>query len=744
MTPAALPPHPAPGAPAARAPGEAARGAGSGGQTPVRALLVDNHDSYTHVLAHLVAQALGADPVVLAHDDPRIRSAVTEVDALVISPGPGHPARAEDVRLSAWALEESGLPTLGVCLGHQLMAVATGGTVGPAPAAEHGRVDRLVRCDDAGGATGDGADDDGGAGAAGRSGAGGVVSDLPDGSPIVRYHSLAVAEPLPAGWVVDARSPDGVVQAMHHTDRPWWGVQFHPESVGTGAGPAVLEAFAREVRARRGEHPAPAPWTLVARELPGLAALLPAADLQALLVGDRASTWWLDSARTGVAEARFSFLGLPGGPHAEVVAPTEDEDPFTALAAAVERRRTAPRRDLPFDLQGGYVGWLGYEARRWLDPRRDGPTAPDDVPRAATGEAVWLSADRYLVLDHVTESLWVVAHCPTGGVAADATGGVASREPSPAAEALKWVEQQAADLLRLAETGGPPHAPVAARPLLDDPEGALVVDAERYTARVEQARAWLRAGESYELCLTTRAEGDLAPHDPIGPAYRRQRSLNPAPYAALLRHDGVSVLCSSPERFLRVRHDGTVETRPIKGTAARADDPAADRAAAEALQHDPKTRAENLMIVDLLRNDLARVCRVGSIEVPQLMAVESHPTVHQLVTTVRGHLRDGVGLVDLLRATFPGGSMTGAPKLRSMDLLAMLEDGPRGIYSGTLGYLSATGAADLAIVIRTAVVSPGPDGASRLSVGGGGAIVLASDPPAEYEEMLAKVRSATR
>lgn len=684
---------------------------------PVRALLVDNHDSYTHVLAHLVAQGLGAEPVVLAHDDERIRTAVHEVDALVISPGPGHPGRAEDVRLAAWALEESGLPTLGVCLGHQLMAQATGGTVGPAPTPEHGRVDRLVR----------------------SGGHGGVVAGLPDSSPIVRYHSLAVTE-LPAGWVVDARSPDGVVQAMHHTELPWWGVQFHPESVGTGTGLAVLEAFAQEVRALRGERAPAAPWTLVARELPGLAALLPAADLQAHLAGDAEPGWWLDSARPGVAEARFSFVGLPGGPHAHVVAPGPDEDPFTALADAVTGRRTTPRPDLPFDLQGGYVGWFGYEARRWLDPRTEGPAPREGVPTAPTPDAVWLSADRYLVLDHVTEALWVVAHCP-----ADGSGHEADRADCPAdpvGEAERWVADLAADLIGLAERGGPPHAPVSTRPLLGDPERALVVDAPTYTARVERARAWLRAGESYELCLTTRAEGEL--EGPVGAAYRRQRSLNPAPYAALLRHDGVTVLSSSPERFLRVRHDGSVETRPIKGTATRADDPVADAAAAEALQRDPKTRAENLMIVDLLRNDLARVCQVGSIEVPQLMAVESHPTVHQLVTTVRGQLREGLGVVDLLRATFPGGSMTGAPKLRSMDLLASLEDGPRGIYSGTLGYLSATGAADLAIVIRTAVVATRPDGVSRLTVGGGGAIVLASDPRAEYEEMLAKVRSATR
>ncbi|MCT2974906.1 anthranilate synthase component I family protein [Propionibacterium freudenreichii] len=254
-----------------------------------------------------------------------------------------------------------------------------------------------------------------------------------------------------------------------------------------------------------------------------------------------------------------------------------------------------------------------------------------------------------------------------------------------------------------------------------------------YEERVRRAQDFLRAGDSYEVCLTDTFEGPYPAGIDALDLYGVLRRINPAPYAAYLRFDTfgdhLEVLSASPEQFLKVRDDGLVSSKPIKGTAPRSADPAEDQRLAAELATDPKSRAENLMIADLLRNDLGRVCVTGSIRVPALMQVESYATVHQLVTTVQGMLRDDVDLVGLLRATFPGGSMTGAPKQRTLQIIDALEPGPRGIYSGALGYLGYGRRAELSIVIRTIVRNH-----DRLSIGAGGAIVLDSQAPAEFDE----------
>jgi para-aminobenzoate synthetase len=255
------------------------------------------------------------------------------------------------------------------------------------------------------------------------------------------------------------------------------------------------------------------------------------------------------------------------------------------------------------------------------------------------------------------------------------------------------------------------------------------VDRETYGAHLAEIDGWLRRGESYEACYTYRITARLVGH-PFD-AYRRLRTANPAPYGAYLRFGDRHILCSSPERFLTVSPDGRATTSPIKGTAAR--DPDRDAEIVAALAADEKNRAENMMIVDLLRNDLGRVCRPGTVRVPALMAVESYATVHHLVSTVTGELRSDVDAVDCLRSLFPGGSMTGAPKERTVALLAGLETTPRGTYAGCLGWFGADGTADLAIVIRTAVV----DG-DRVTIGTGGAVTVLSDVDEEWTETRVK------
>jgi len=222
-----------------------------------------------------------------------------------------------------------------------------------------------------------------------------------------------------------------------------------------------------------------------------------------------------------------------------------------------------------------------------------------------------------------------------------------------------------------------------------------------YLMDVAQCQRQLRAGESYEICLTNRLRLP-AGADPLAD-YRRLRRINPAPYAAYLRFGELAVACSSPERFLRIDRDRRVESKPIKGTASHSADPVEDEQRRASLQRCAKTRAENLMIVDLLRNDLGRVSETGSVCVPSYLATETYATVHQLVSTIQGTLRPEVSAIGRARVCFPGGSMTGAPKHRTMEIIDRLEGEARGVYSGALGYFGLGGGADLNIVIRTPV-----------------------------------------
>jgi len=261
-----------------------------------------------------------------------------------------------------------------------------------------------------------------------------------------------------------------------------------------------------------------------------------------------------------------------------------------------------------------------------------------------------------------------------------------------------------------------------------------------YRDAIAQAQAHIRAGDAFELCLTHRIEasfeGDaLALWDTL-------RHLSPAPMATFFEFEEGAVVSSSPERFVSLDASGVVESSPIKGTRPRGSTPESDRALAFDLAHCIKDRAENAMIVDLVRNDLGRICNYGSVHVPELYGVHTFAKVHQLISTVRGKLRDGLTAVDVIRACFPPGSMTGAPKIEAMNILQRLEPVERGVYAGGLGWIDLRGTMDLSVVIRTLVIdATAPRGAPNAFIHVGGAIVADSQPEAEYEETRTKARA---
>jgi para-aminobenzoate synthetase len=422
-----------------------------------------------------------------------------------------------------------------------------------------------------------------------------------------------------------------------------------------------------------------------------------------LLAGEPVA-FWLDGSLTDRAVRRVSVLGTTLGPHADVVVrDVSDGDVFAELNGLLGEREADVPAELAGLFCGGYVGYFGYELKALT-----GGVAAHESPAP---DAVWIWANRFVVIDHDNDVTYLVA----------------MDEPGVGEDWLERAELAASDWWM-----GSVEIPAIAKL---DLEVHLEQDRSTYLAGIAACMAQLEAGETYEVCLTNRVRLPAVP-DPFE-FFRWQRATNPAPYAAFLRYGDLAVASSSPERFLTVDADGWAECRPIKGTAPREADPAQDQLAAKALAEDEKTRAENLMIVDLIRNDLGRVSEPGTVQVPRLMRVESYATVHQLVTTVRGRLREGVDALDAVRACFPPGSMTGAPKIRTMEILDALEPSARGVYSGALGYLGVDGRADLSVVIRTAVMTP-----DETVVGAGGAIVLDSVAEDEYDEMLLKATAA--
>jgi para-aminobenzoate synthetase len=687
----------------------------------VKTLLVDNHDSYSFNVFHLLAEASGEEPMVVNNDAVSWRVLTRmDFDAIVLSPGPGHPSRWHDFGVCRDILRHSETPVFGICLGHQGIGNLLEGSVARAPMAMHGRLSRVMH--------------------EGK----GLFKGVPQGFSVVRYHSLAITTPPgPEGSIV-AWSDDGVVMGVEHTKRPIWGVQFHPESISTEYGLKIAENFfelaaahrrdgerptGRATIAPRSGRPAPVPQRpaggdleLRVREIEGQA---PTEHVYERLFGGAETSFWLDSADAPTWLAQCSYMGTTAGADRCVayydvdsgeidldrggVRTTEQRSIFDYLDRELKRIAVEPPEGIDRGLVGGYVGYLGYELKADCGSHN---VHSSDMPDAAM-----MLANRVVAVDHVRDKTWVFALC---------------RGEDPEAEL--WLDS-ARDLIAETIASPPPEQPPAPP---SEPGGHVSFRSgrgqTRYLADIARSQEELLAGESYEVCLTDQFSTDAAP-EPFQ-LYRQLRRSNPSPFAALLRFGEYAIVSSSPERFISVDRDRQVMARPIKGTISRVEDPAEDAARRQELAEDEKTYAEHLMIVDLLRNDLGVVCDLGTVEVPDLMAIEPYATVHQMVSTIVGRLAGDRSPVECVRSCFPGGSMTGAPKERTMEIIDDLEEEARGVYSGSIGYFGADGHTDLNIVIRTIVMRPG-----RTTIGAGGAIVMQSDPQEEFDEILLKARA---
>lgn len=482
---------------------------------------------------------------------------------------------------------------------------------------------------------------------------------------------------------------------------------------------------------------------------------------------------WLDSPC-----ASFSILCDGSGPFARTLfldadAPDPRHNAFYRAQELLDYYRVEIPADLPCDFALGLVGAFGYELKEHAakyestkradakdrveenESRDEGLSAdlhtakPESVAaRDPLPDLALIYTDRAVVIDHVNHQTHVLYLLPCGADSSAAHPEARAQE--------KWVRIAIETIQNPLDS---PDCCTSSSPSeLTYPAFTLDQAKNEYLTSIERCLDYIAAGDSYEVCLTNTAQGPNLNELGFTPrsAYQSLRRTSPVPYGAYLQFtpdmDEASVkaagrpsrkgkyapfhiLSASPEQFLKIT-GGHVSAQPIKGTRPRGTSEGEDTAWRRELQANPKDRAENLMIVDLLRNDLGRVCTVGSVQVPRIFSVETYSHVHQLVSTIEGHLAPGMTPLDCVAACFPGGSMTGAPKIRTMEIIEELERRPRGFYSGAVGWISPNGCADLSIVIRTLVCTP-----SATTFGVGGAIVADSDPEGEFEETMVKARA---
>lgn len=660
-------------------------------------LLIDNHDSFTHNLLQLLRDVPGTTIEVVRNDVPLPLGWTSRFDAVVISPGPGHPGVPADVGSSREVLEHSELPVLGVCLGHQLLALLHGCEVGPSDHPMHGESSEITHRADP------------------------LFDGIPTEFSAVRYHSLAVqtvVEPI----VPLAYAADGTLMALRVSGRPRWGVQFHPESIESGCGATLIGNFLRLAAAADELAGPPVPSrqrsVRVTRAL-SVDQVLDLCASEPAVVLDGVATE-LGSACTviGWADPQWSHRLVGNcGDGAQVVTSDATTALPTGILDTVQRRLAAAASQLQRHGEDpgmtlGYAGYFGYELGiELLGLAQPHPRTPDDWP-----DAWWLLVSRAVVVDNEKRCHLIGLDDPLDAASVRALDGWF-------AGMIETLEHSAPAGSAIQEAGGPP------------PAIEHHIDRDDYLELIADCQAAIARGESYELCLTNRIRGSFG-GDPLR-LFRALRAGGQVPHAAYLRIDEErTVVSGSPELFLRVNADRHAVSAPIKGTRPAIGDPQQDAASAAELAGSRKDRAENLMIVDLVRNDFNRVAIPGSTKVTELYGVRAFPTVIQLVSAIECDLPSEADAVDLVRVAFPPGSMTGAPKERTVQLLGRLEPERRGVYSGTIGLLGIDGTATLNVAIRTVQLT-----GDRFVLGVGGAITQLSDPEAEWQETVDKAQS---
>ncbi len=648
----------------------------------MKTLIIDNYDSYTFNLYQLVAEVSGEKPIVIKNDEMNLDEILNlKFDNVLISPGPGRPERKEDFGVCEDIITKLDKPILGVCLGQQGIYYLCGGEIELAPKPVHGQLSKVYYNDS------------------------GLFKGIEQGFKVTRYHSL-VCKPAELETIsIDAKTEDGIIMGISHKTKPIYGVQFHPESICTEFGKELIRNFFR-LSKEFYDSKNPLDFRKYNFNKDTL-------DLYHNLLSYDKNTLWLDSSMVNEDLSRFSIFGLTNGKRCKTIKYHVGSQEVTIEyknQKEVYRGNIFDYFDnnlyewdfvdeIPCNFQLGYIGYLGYELKKdILVNNKKEYNYPD---------AYFKYIDRAIIVDHLENEVYVLRYKD-------------DEDFQDKAKELIFEENNL-------QTDIPTKKEL--------PTISILQDRTTYIKNIEKCKELIKQGESYEICLTNRIDIQ----DTLDPIryYEILREISPAPYSALLNFDEISIACSSMERFIKLDKNRIAESKPIKGTIRRGKDQEEDNKLISSLREEEKTKSENLMIVDLLRNDLGKISKIGTVNVPKLMAVETYSTLHQLVTTVQGVLDEEYDAIDLLKGVFPGGSMTGAPKKRTLEIIDELEVCPRGVYSGAIGYISNNKTMDFNIVIRTAVIEK-----DRTTLGVGGAIVNLSNAEEEFDEILLKAKGA--
>lgn len=679
--------------------------------------LLDNFDSFTFNLYQYFGE-LGEKVVVRRRDECTLEDIENLVpELIVISPGPCAPRDAQ-FTLSVIDYFKGKIPILGVCLGHQAIGEVFGGKVIRARAPVHGKVSEVYH---------DGQ---------------GVFLHLPNPLTVTRYHSLALErKSLPEELLITAETADGEIMGIRHRELPVEGVQFHPEAILTEKGHALLDNAVKNARdwwKTEGQKSKGSSWIIKELDIK-----LPPIELVEAFK-ESEYPFFLDSGRNYGGLGRYSFMGA--FPFLQASATTEyveikryDSEVEKSISPSWQEWISYPKGEslkilddladrfqvanpTAFPFAGGAVGFWTYDLKDDLEKMPQ--SAVNDL-----GLPLWRFSwyDGILAYDHESTRYTVLACGMTEF--GECKSSVAQARVNRLLEVLEeFFEQRGEKQLKR-----------KSKPELQAENSSLhyTVAKEQYLRDLQRVIDYIYAGDIYQANLTQRFQMPYT-HDPLT-LYQKLHEYNPAPFAAFLPYEDFQILSSSPERFVQINADGEIETRPIKGTRPRGKTPEEDKAYAKELQESTKDRAELTMIIDLQRNDLGRICRYGSVKVTDLIRLEQYPTVWHLVSTIVGKLKPNLKVSEILKAIFPGGSITGAPKIRAMEIIEELEPYKRGLYTGSIGYIGFDGAWDTNIVIRTILLK---DGYAYFN--GGGGIVADSVPEEEHAESLQKVKALMR